>query len=160
MINLAGRNSTLTFEQSGAGVLRFSSALLISGYGASKTIMLRGDTAGVGDLAGDLADPHDRTGNAKTTVVKSGVGTWTLSGVNTFTGRTQVTQGTLVLPHRSSLGSRTELHVADGATIDLHFTGEMHIAALHINGQAQPAGIYRAADFPKGLRGTGVLVAP
>ena len=60
--------------------------MLISGYGANKTIVLKGDTAGTGEIAGNIANPHDRAGKATTIVTKSGTGTWTLSGANTYSG--------------------------------------------------------------------------
>ncbi len=95
VLNLAGTKATVTFDQSGTGLLKLASTFVISGYGASKTIILKGDTAGTGEIAGNLFDPHDRAGKATTSVTKSGAGRWVLSGANTYTGSTTVKQGTL-----------------------------------------------------------------
>jgi autotransporter-associated beta strand protein len=104
-MNLAGKNFTTTFEQAGTGLLKLSSTFVLSGHSASKTIALKGDTAGLGEIAGAIADPHDRAGKATTTVIKSGSGWWTLSGTNSYTGPTTVSQGALALTHARSLSA-------------------------------------------------------
>jgi autotransporter-associated beta strand protein len=83
VMNFAGKKSTVTFDQSGTGQLKLTSAILISGYGHNKTITLKGDTAGSGEIAGAIADPHDRAGKATTALIKEGKGTWVLSGKTT-----------------------------------------------------------------------------
>ncbi len=157
VINLAGKNDTVTFEQSGSGSLQFTSPILISGYGADKTISLKGDTSGTGELAGDLADPHDRTGKARTSLTKSGSGTWTLSGANTFTGPTKVTQGTLAVTNITGLSAKTELDISEGAMLHLDFKGEMRIGKLSFAGKPQPPGSYDAKNAPRFIKGSGVL---
>ncbi len=47
VMNLAGKKAAVTFDQSGSGRLNLTGALLNSGYGASKTLTLQGDTAGL-----------------------------------------------------------------------------------------------------------------
>jgi autotransporter-associated beta strand protein len=158
VMNLAGKNSTVTFDQSGSGLLKLTSALLISGYGANKTITLTGDTAGTGEFAGTITNPHDRAGKATTSVTKSGTGTWTLSGTNTYTGPTTVTQGTLSLTTTRGLGPDSEVSVAAGATLDLNFKGQMKVRKLSIDGKPQPAGTYNTTGLPKVLKGTGLLM--
>ena len=158
VINLAGKEQTVTINQSGGGLLKFTSAFVISGYGANKTIALTGDTAGSAELAGAIANPHDRAGKAVTSITKSGTGTWTLSGPNTHSGPTRVTGGTLSLTHSRSLGDQTEVDISAGARLDLNFKGQMKIRTLCINGKEQAAGIHGAADLPTFIKGTGVLV--
>jgi autotransporter-associated beta strand protein len=157
VINLAGKKSTVTFEQAGTGLWKLTSSFLISGYGADKTLVLKGDTAGTGEIAGNLADPYDRAGKATTSLTKSGTGTWILSGSNRHSGPTTVTQGTLVLGHPQSLAEKTDLHLAEGALLELRFRGDMRIGKLYLNGALQPAGAYGAGNTPKFIRGTGVL---
>jgi hypothetical protein len=41
VMNLAGKYASVTFDQSGTGLLKLTSAFLISGYGANKTILRR-----------------------------------------------------------------------------------------------------------------------
>jgi autotransporter-associated beta strand protein len=157
VMNLAGKNSTVTFDQSGTGLLKLTSALLISGYGANKTIVLKGDTAGTGEFAGAIANPHDRAGKAVTSIAKSGSGTWTLSGVNSYTGPAKITQGTLSLANARSLGDKCEVHISAGATLDLNFEGEMRVGMLYLDGKPQPPGKHGAASAPKYIRGKGIL---
>jgi autotransporter-associated beta strand protein len=157
VINLAGKNATVTFDQSGTGLLKLTSSLLISGYGANKTIVLRGDTAGAGEIAGAIIDPHDRAGKASTSVVKSGSGTWTLSGANTHSGPTRVTQGVLSLSNARSLGDSTEIDISAGAMLELNFKGEARVEKLFFDGKPQPAGRYDAKNSPEFIKGTGGL---
>ncbi|MFO1247560.1 MAG: autotransporter-associated beta strand repeat-containing protein [Alphaproteobacteria bacterium] len=51
---------------------------------------------------------------------KGGAGTLTLTGVNTYTGGTQVNAGTLRLDTGSSLAANTIIQVSSGATLDLN----------------------------------------
>jgi len=157
VMNLAGKNSTGTFDQSGTGLLKLTSAFVISGYGANKTVALKGDIAGSGEIAGNIVNPYDRAGTATTTVTKSGTGTWTLSGTNSYTGPTRVIKGTLAIANAHSLGDKTDVHISEGAMLDLSFKGEMRIGKLYIDGKLQPAGTYSAENAPKFIKGTGVL---
>lgn len=157
VINLAGKHDTVTFEQSGTGSLAFTSPILISGYGADKSIALKGDTSGTGELAGNLADPHDRSRKARTSLTKSGTGTWILSGANTFTGPTKLMQGTLAITNAQGLSAETEVAISEGATLHLEFKGEMRIGKLSIGGRPQPPGTYDAKSAPGFIKGSGVL---
>jgi len=157
VMNLAGKNFTMTFDQSGTGLLKLTSTFVLSGHSASKTIILKGDTAGAGEIAGNLVNPHDRGGKAVTAVTKSGTGTWTLSGVNTYTGPTTVTAGTLALATARSLGEKSDVSIAAGATLALNFKGEMRVAKLLLDNKPQPAGTYSAANTPNFIKGSGIL---
>ncbi|MEI6536524.1 MAG: autotransporter-associated beta strand repeat-containing protein, partial [Verrucomicrobiaceae bacterium] len=157
VMNLAGKNFTVTFDQSGTGLLKLTSTFVLSGHSANKTIALKGDTAGSGEIAGNLVNPHDRAGKATTAVTKSGAGTWTLSGTNTYTGPTTVKQGTLSLTNPRSLSDKTEVSLSEGSMLELNFKGEMRISKLYLDGKLQPAGTYTAANAPKFIKGTGVL---
>ena len=157
VFNLVGKTFTVTFDHSGTGPLTFTSPLLISGYGANKTIVLKGDTVGVGEITGPITDPHDRTGKATTAITKAGNGTWTLSGPNTATGPTKITAGTLCLATAKSLGTATAVDVGRGATLDLSFQGEMRIGKLSFEGVPQPSGTYNAKNAPQFIKGQGVL---
>jgi autotransporter-associated beta strand protein len=158
VMNLAGKKSTVTFDQSGTGLLKLTSTFVISGYGADKTIALKGDTAGTGEIAGALVNPYDRAGKATTALTKSGTGTWTLSGTNSYTGPTKVTQGTLALANERSLGPNTDVTIGAGATLELNFKGQVRVGKLTLDGKQQPAGAYSATNSPAFIKGTGVLV--
>ena len=158
VMNLAGKNEKVTFDQSGTGPLKLTSDILISGYGANKTIVLKGDTSGAGEIAGNIADPHDRVGKATTAITKAGSGTWTLSGINSFTGPTKIMLGTLSLANEMSLSKKTEVHISSGATLELNFKGKMNIRQLILAGKAQPAGEYNATNCPEFIYGNGVMI--
>ena len=156
-MNLAGKNFTVTFDQSGSGLFKLTSPFVLSGHSANKVIALKGDTTGSGELAGNLVNPFDRSDKATTALTKSGSGTWTISGTNSYTGPTTITAGTLVLATARSLGDKTDVTIASDATLALNFKGEMHVGKLIIDGKPQPAGSYSAANTPKSLKGTGTL---
>ena len=141
VMNLAGKNSTVSFDQSGKGLLKLSSTFMISGYGGNKIIVLKGDTAGKGELAGSIANPHDRAGKATTSITKAGSGTWTLSGTNSYKGTTSVSGGILACTGSASLGGGA-LDIGSGGKLCLNYTGTRRITALTLNGAAQVAGTY------------------
>ena len=157
VMNLAGKNFTVTFDQSGSGLFKLTSPFVLSGHSANMVIALKGDTTGSGELAGNLVNPFDRSDKATTALTKSGSGTWTISGTNSYTGPTTITAGTLVLATARSLGDKTDVTIASDATLALNFKGEMHVGKLIIDGKPQPAGSYSAANTPKSLKGTGTL---
>ena len=158
VINLAGKNATVTFEQSGTGLLKFTSPLLISGYGANKTIALTGSTTGNGEFAAAITDPHDRAGKATTAINKSGTGKWTLSGTNTFTGPVTINGGTLAIASERSLFAKCEITIASGAKLELNFKGQMKVRKLTFEGKEQPAGTYPATGALGFIGGAGVLI--
>lgn len=88
-------------------------------------------------LAGSISSAVG-TGN----FYKTGTGTLTVSGANTYTGSTRVAQGTLAISSAGSLGGGA-LDITTGATLALNFTGTRHVSALTFNaGAAQAAGTY------------------
>jgi len=156
-LNLPGGNDTITLDQSGTGLLKLTSPFVMSGFAESKTVVLAGSSAGSGELAFNIDNVYDRKGKATTSLTKSGSGTWTLSGKNSYTGPTTVKQGTLSFTNAQCLGDKTEVSVADGAMLALNFKGEMHISKLTLNGKPQPDGSYSAATAPKFIKGDGSL---
>ncbi len=105
-------------DQSGTGSLAFTSALIATGVG-SKTLTLQGSSAGTGEIGGAIVD-----GSGATAVTKSGTGTWTLSGANTYTGGSTVSAGTLQLSGLGTLGSTSGALTVNGGTLDLHGTNQ------------------------------------
>ena len=110
VINLAGTTGGGTLDQSGTGLLKFTSALTATSAGV-KTLTLQGSTTGTGEISGAIVD-----GGGTTSVTKSGTGIWTLSGTNTYTGGTIISTGggTLTVTNSSALGTGT---VANNATL-------------------------------------------
>ena len=156
-LNLPGGGDTITLDQSGTGLLKLTSAFVMSGFAENKTIVLAGSSAGTGELAFNIDNVYDRKGKATTSLTKSGTGTWTLSGTNSYTGPTTVANGTLALATARSLGDKTDVSVSEGATLALNFKGEILVRKLSLGGKPQPVGAYSAANAPGFLKGTGVL---
>jgi fibronectin-binding autotransporter adhesin len=111
VINLAGTTGGATITQSGTGLLKFTSDLTATGAG-SKTLTLQGSTAGTGEISGAIVD-----GSGITALTKTGTGTWTLSGNNTYSGGTTLSAGTLNINNASALGTGT-FTIGNVSTID------------------------------------------
>ncbi len=108
VLNLRGTTGTVTLTQSGTNLLKFTSNLSAGGAG-SKTLVLSGSTTGTGELAGAIID---NSGTNKTSVSKTGTGTWTLSGVNLYTGTTAITGGgTLAINGTGSINNSSGLTI-------------------------------------------------
>jgi autotransporter-associated beta strand protein len=90
VINLAGTTGGATLDQSGTGLLKFTSAFTVTGAGA-KTLTLQGSTSGTGEIAGAIINGSNPTG-----LTKTGTGRWILSATNnTYTGTTTISGGVL-----------------------------------------------------------------
>lgn len=101
VLNLAGTTGGAVIDQSGTGLLKFTSNLTATGAG-SKTLTLQGSTAGTGEIVGKIVD---NTGTNTTAVLKQGSGMWTLDGANTYTGGTTVIAGTLGIGGNNALST-------------------------------------------------------
>lgn len=155
VINLAGTTGSAVLDQSGTGLLLFTSSLTATGAG-SKTLTLTGSTTGTGALAGAIVD-HSAT--HKTALVKSGTGTWTLSGTNTYTGTTTVSGGVLQFAKRAALyqsntGSwtATNLIVNNGAVAAFNVGGEGEFTAANIHMLQALTNVAAGATATQGFR--------
>jgi autotransporter-associated beta strand protein len=113
VINLAGGAGLGgVLDQSGNGELKFTSAFTAAA--GNKTLTLQGSTNGTGEIAGAI--PNGAS-SAVISLVKSGTGTWTLSGTNSFTGTTAVNVGTLKLNYGA--GGTDTSKLSDTAVLTL-----------------------------------------
>jgi autotransporter-associated beta strand protein len=108
VIDLKGTTGGATLDQSGSGALKFETAFTATGAGI-KTLTLQGSSTGTGEIAGAIVN-----GSGTTSLTKAGTGTWTLSGVNAYTGGTSLNAGTLQLGNASGLGSSGTISFGGG----------------------------------------------
>ena len=104
VINLYGTIGSAGLDQSGTGLLKFTSNFTATGVGA-KTLTLQGSTAGTGEVAGIIVD----SSGGATSVQKAGSGTWTLSGNNTYTGQSLLNAGVTVVSTIGNFGQSSNL---------------------------------------------------
>jgi autotransporter-associated beta strand protein len=100
-----------TLDASGSGSVQYLAAdNLRSGAGGSVTLSLRGISTGPNTLAQPITDL-----NGTTTLIKNDAGTWALTGVNSHTGPTTISGGTLLV--NGSLAGSGPVCVQTNATL-------------------------------------------
>jgi fibronectin-binding autotransporter adhesin len=99
--------SGATLDSSGAGAVSFTATapLALSGTDTARTLNLVGSNTGTNSLAAQILD----NGIGAITVVKDGAGLWALAGNNTYSGPTNVNNGTF-------LANNTPVGPTDSAT--------------------------------------------
>ena len=90
-------------------------------------------------------------------LTKSGSGTLTLSGQNSYLGTTRVLGGVLSVANSSALPVSSVIDITNGAMVNLNFTGNTAVGGLRLNGVMQPAGVYGAVTHPAFFTGGGHL---
>jgi autotransporter-associated beta strand protein len=144
VINLFG-DSGIVIDQSGAGLLKFTSDMISPRTGA--TLTLQGSTGGKGEFSGSVA-------GASNMVVKRGAGTWTLSGTNVYNGSTTIQAGTLRIT-----GSCDNSNVTVGSTGTLAGGGSAKSVSVQAGGKIAPGsgvGTFHAVAGDVSLAGTAV----
>jgi autotransporter-associated beta strand protein len=93
-------------------------------------------------------------------LIQSGTNVLTLYGINTYTGNTTVSAGTLAV-EQASLATNSTVSISNGAVLQLDFATTNQVAALVLNGVTQPNGVYGSSTPGGYIAGTGFLqVAP
>ena len=88
-------NTTAGIANNGIGALNLSGTFSnASGTGSTKTLLLAGDYNGENTISSNLSDGAN---GGQLALTKDGSTTWTLSGTNTYTGATTVTDGTFII---------------------------------------------------------------
>lgn len=136
---LIGGNGT-NFSTSRAIILNAGGGILDSGASDNVMTFMTGSTVtNGGNLLtlqgsgnGSIADV---IGNGSGGVAKNGAGTWTLSGANSYTGGTTVSNGTLQLSGSGTLGPTSGSLTVNGGTLNLGGTNQT-VGALNGSGGA------------------------
>ena len=89
-------------------------------------------------------------------LTKSGSGTQTLNGANSYNGNTTVNAGTLAFG-QATLPTNGIVTVTNGAVLSLNFAGTNRVAALVLNGASQSPGVYSTANAAPYLASAGSL---
>jgi autotransporter-associated beta strand protein len=101
---------------------------------SSKTLQLDGTATG-NQITGVISD-----GANVVTLTKSGPGTWTLQGANTYTGNTTISNGTLALSGSGAINGSTNITVHGGATFDVSAASFTLAASQTLSGNGTVAG--------------------
>jgi adhesin/invasin len=158
IINEAGNNAIdgIIEESTGGGTLITvnSGTLDLAGgitivAATARNVTLQGE--GNGTVSGVISD-QDGTNNFAVAdgVVKTGtLGTWTLDAVNTYSGFTEISAGTLALGSSGSINNSTNITIAAGGTFDVSaisaFALSSSMTNLVASGTASPATINGAS---------------
>ena len=117
--------------QSDAGSLTLAGNISIASGQSSRGITLQGSSTGANTFSGALSDLST---SSKASITKSGTGTWTIAGNNTYTGATTVAAGILAV--NGSIASSSGVTVNSGAT--LQGTGRVATTTVDVGGHVAP----------------------
>ena len=105
LFTLGAKGGTLDASGSGASAFTNTGAIALASSNLPRTLTLTGTSAAANTLNATLGD-----GAASTSLMKTGAGTWVLTGKNTFTGDVTINAGTLQLNDATgSLSSTSNL---------------------------------------------------
>jgi len=131
IFDLNGKNQTITG---------------LAGVAGSTAISVTSATAATLTMNNALAQTFGTNGgiiSGSIKLVKTGAGTFNLSGIHTYTGDTTVSAGKLSLTN-AYLADAADVRLSTGATLDLTFAGTDTIDELYIDGVAQASGVWGA----------------
>lgn len=107
LIGAPNNNAGTTFVATGPGT---GTGTVV--YANNRQFRLRGSVTAVSVLDAPITDGT----NAPTMLAKNGIGTWSITGVNTYTGTTTITGGQLLIDGESP-GTTGAITVASGSTL-------------------------------------------
>jgi len=117
--------------------------------GGNRQVTVSANTLTVGGAIGD--------GGSGYSLTKTGAGTLALSGANTYTGNTTVSDGTLEIA-QATLATNSTVNVASGAMLKLDFAVTNAVTDLIFGGVSQPGGVYNTSSSSGYISGTGSLL--
>jgi autotransporter-associated beta strand protein len=142
VINMAGALGNAGIDQSGTGLLKFTNNLTATGSG-DKSFVLSGSTSGAGEIGGAIV--NGATGS--TGLKKEGSGTWTLSGVNSYSAATTVSAGTLNVASTGNISSSSATTINGG---NLVVNGTAGAVTVNLGGSLLGSGTVGAVALTRG----------
>jgi fibronectin-binding autotransporter adhesin len=145
------------FDQAAAGLgIIGGTAALVTNNGATAATLTLRPVFAAASFPGIISD-----GVSKLSIIKEGANTQTFTGLNTYTGNTTVTAGTLTIT-QPYLADAADVIVGNDGTLALNFAGTDTVNALTIAGVAKSPGNWGSADsgaqfIDTHLTGTGIL---
>jgi len=170
-MNLSGTTGTIRIVNLGSGGLTIADATWAATGGGSKTLALgRFDdaTGFTNTISGVIVN---NSGTNITNLAKDGLSTWSLDGVNTFTGAVTVNEGVLILNNAAgtALADAVDVNVNNafgrGSTLQLNFNETIdHLsgnigATVSLGSNTLTIGASNgAATFNGAITGTGGII--
>ncbi len=114
-----------TLDASGTGAVSFTNtgSMGFNGQNGARSLNLAGTNTGSNTLAAVIGD----NGGA-TSLIKSGVGTWVLTGANTYTGTTTISGGVLQIGNGGTSGTLGSGAVTDNGNLTINRSDALTIA--------------------------------
>jgi autotransporter-associated beta strand protein len=128
--NITGTNTVTSNIRTGGGgdsstLLSDAGLLVLNGSFTGRILKLKG--AGDGHIQGGLTMVTAGYGNS---IRKFDSGTWTISGVNTYTGMTEIVAGTLQVGNGGTTGNLGSGVVSNGATLVINRSNSYTVSNL------------------------------
>ena len=147
------RALTITSGQTLTGNL----TVQISGNRMTVSTAVLGGVTLAGALTGSGGLTLVSSGNPANTNGLNGSGVLTLTGTNTYTGNTTVSNGTLAIAVASIATNSTVTVAGGGAKLQLDFATTNRVGALVLNGVTQTSGVYNSTTGAPFITGLGSL---
>ena len=148
------QNATLDMNASDVGAVSFNNLNhVIGALTGSRNLGMGSGTVSIGNNHTSTVYDGVLSG---ANLVKVGLGTLTLTGLNTYSGNTTVAAGTLSFSQPNfSYGSTVT--VANGAVLNLNAAMTNVVTALVLNGVSKPNGVYNSGNSGGLITGSGSI---
>lgn len=143
----------LNVDSSGIGTVSYLAAGNIRSGSGNAVLQVRGTNTGDNTLAQVINDS-----GGVTSVNKLGAGKWILTGPNSYSGATTVSEGTLSVTGANFNDASSVTIAEGGAKLDLDFTGDDTIASLTLGPDTFTSGAFSESSHPDFISGSGQLV--
>ena len=146
-----GGGDTIIQSDSGSSLALSGNISIGSGY-SGRNLVLQGASTGANTITGVVSN-----GGATLGVVKSGMGTWTLSNANTYTGNTTVNAGTLALGATNAAQATAGIAINSTGTLLVSANGALAAPAASTSTGNGVAGTTASTQVPLTLSGGTLL---